>query len=960
MSDQPQDQTASAQPDAPHSQLLARLRARQRRSFTLRPAHGSPLVIRGARRPSHPAGAAQVALTAHQILALVQRLRRKGSQSAVWASQIGALAPVTFHRFAAEIAQRAHILHPLSIPKPASSALRPGPVPLELTLPTGGVQPGLTLPGEMGAGAKISLPSPFSIPQPGGQVIPRISPTGEMPHPPSITPLPAGQKVGAPQSRPPARPQAKKLPPKSRLYTRVEEIQRGQELPGEKIIPSPASPAMPPVGAKQPPPALSSEDTTLRLPSPGRPAASEVRPPARKPPSPDIQRTPAALLSTPAIRAKQSPPTPSSESLPLPPIGSPVPLRAARPAPTGQRPPIPRARPAAPRPSPTREAEEQLPHALLPPPGMMLLPFGARPPMAIRKALGEPPQPVEGEAPTKGGTPASREEATLTPLAAEESARQFQQAAPPQPAASPQAQQPTIRGSIPRPTPAAERHTKMFIRRRQPTRLTHPPQKIRVRRRMLQVARKTTLRPLKALPAQPPITTEKAAASPLPLHLAHAEAKVAELVAPAPIAPPDMPAVGAKQLPPAPSSEDTTLRSRAKPQSPIPPLPAITPPKAEPPPAAAPLARPRQSQAPLPVQRMVTPPASNDRPLVARPPLARRLRVGPGQALVQRQAQAAPTQAAAMPGREGHGKAKEKPTSLPPGPRPGGPAGTMQLHPVPPSEDTPLPPGAKPLSPIAGQAPASEQQPTLPAPVLEQAPLAKDVQRQAQARRRMRLVARQPLPATEQKAAAQKPTETARQAAEKQAPVALNRPGPTPSRKATQPSPILSRMAAQPQTGSPASQGHPALPRTEPERRAALPLVRPARPPVHKPSPALLPSPRPALPASGPSASYTTSRGDSRQQQPANKPSPLAMTLAQSKQAKPAPQAGEEGARRPTIQKLSSTPPKSAVSDLVQRTVGIEEGEETPEPASDLNSLAQSILPIIRRMLEIERERRPF
>ena len=84
------------------------------------------------------------------------------------------------------------------------------------------------------------------------------------------------------------------------------------------------------------------------------------------------------------------------------------------------------------------------------------------------------------------------------------------------------------------------------------------------------------------------------------------------------------------------------------------------------------------------------------------------------------------------------------------------------------------------------------------------------------------------------------------------------------------------------------------------------------------------------------------------------------MTLAQSKQAKPAPQAGEEGARRPTIQKLSSTPPKSAVSDLVQRTVGIEEGEETPEPASDLNSLAQSILPIIRRMLEIERERRPF
>ena len=221
VSDPSQDQTTPGQSEAPHSQLLERLLARRRRPLITHPPHRLP--VGRAQRPIRPVGAdaPHVALTAHRTLALVQRMRHKGRRSAVWAPQVGAIAPITFHRFAAQIMQRAHILHPLSIPKPASSAGRAGPAALELALPTGGAQPGLTLPGEIGPGGKISLPSPFSIappaPQPGGQVIQRMAApsAGETSRPSTkIPPL-------APVTRPPERTQAKKLPPKSRLYCRV-------------------------------------------------------------------------------------------------------------------------------------------------------------------------------------------------------------------------------------------------------------------------------------------------------------------------------------------------------------------------------------------------------------------------------------------------------------------------------------------------------------------------------------------------------------------------------------------------------------------------------------------------------------------------------------------------------------------------------------------------------------------
>ncbi|MBN2145907.1 MAG: hypothetical protein JW726_00910 [Anaerolineales bacterium] len=138
-----------------------------------------------------------------------------------------------------------------------------------------------------------------------------------------------------------------------------------------------------------------------------------------------------------------------------------------------------------------------------------------------------------------------------------------------------------------------------------------------------------------------------------------------------------------------------------------------------------------------------------------------------------------------------------------------------------------------------------------------------------------------------------------------------------------------------------------------------MPLVPAQHVAPRKSPPTVIPPRLPRTTTPGSAASSQSPRNpDPGRQTQAGRERPLAMTLAKSRNTQTPAQSRSETADLTQSSPLEPVAPPNSSIQMIQRVET--EVEETGQKEINLNSLAQGILPIIRRMLEIERERRPF
>ncbi len=158
------------------------------------------------------------ALTTGHTRLVLNRLQRTVERATVWKPDLGSLAPTAIQRFSRTVANRPRAVELVGVQRrPRSPAFGWGEE-MELTLPVGPESPG-PRPGELTVGSRIKGPSVFSMP-------------GRQPSSP-----PRARRVVS-------RPQPRKLSPKSRLFTHVEEVSAGGEpLPAAERAEEPPAPA---------------------------------------------------------------------------------------------------------------------------------------------------------------------------------------------------------------------------------------------------------------------------------------------------------------------------------------------------------------------------------------------------------------------------------------------------------------------------------------------------------------------------------------------------------------------------------------------------------------------------------------------------------------------------------------------------------------------------------------------
>lgn len=168
----------------------------------------------------------RVALTAHETRFRVRRAQNTTRRTVILRPNLGGLEPAQIRRFARRVAAEARAMQPqLSRPAAQPQAASWGGS-LDMTLPGGGAS---ARSGELGAGSAIK-PGTFTA----GQVIPPMS--GPPQRPPSSGAaqpgIRAAAKSGANQpgtarQQPQRRSQGRAVPPKSRLFSRIEEVRPG-------------------------------------------------------------------------------------------------------------------------------------------------------------------------------------------------------------------------------------------------------------------------------------------------------------------------------------------------------------------------------------------------------------------------------------------------------------------------------------------------------------------------------------------------------------------------------------------------------------------------------------------------------------------------------------------------------------------------------------------------------------
>ena len=417
----------------------------------------SPWVRRRLAAQEEASEPPRAGLTVGGTRTLVARLQGAAERTKVWKPDLGSLTPVRAREFGTSVASRLRVERLVAV-APRS---RPQPLDwgeeLDLVLPAGsGDEPATTtrMPGMLTVGQRIE---PLTTgPSFGRPASPRTKPT---------------------QARQPSRPRPRPLPPRARLYSRVEEVRPPMPSAGETMLPPmqagpteraeedeaaaqegiPPLPPEPPTGERKvsPPPP---RPKAAAPPVQRKPVTGDVRPSRPVPPGP-----PRAPRPSPVKGRGEPPEKPESSGalvaeagletareMVLPPVEAEPPDRAEeRPSEPQPQPRVetpPPARPERPRvslpplpPSPTTPPEERATELPLKPPVRPRPPAPTGQPAAERESRPVPPparpsEPERSPRPTEQPPPVQRKAAPEEerrpavlpepPVVAEETARE--------------------------------------------------------------------------------------------------------------------------------------------------------------------------------------------------------------------------------------------------------------------------------------------------------------------------------------------------------------------------------------------------------------------------------------------------------------------------------------------------------------------------------------------------------